>query len=491
MLAEKYRKLSDLLSERTVDLAEVERITQSLGERINEVFVEDPFDDENDTLLSKLYRESNLYQRGELTVELTKLFLKHGYDVQANNGYNGAICLDALCWSSYDKYVLHAAELLLDAGANTHIKIDDDFEDGILNSISWKLGYWHTGEFKSANMFEAYYRMIKAEQAGEDYHGIRDASDCLMMTVTKAECIGGFSAFGNRIVFDDAIVLWFDTVPLVLDKCVELIADPNRVGKAEKRIDVSNLVVNVIGRKFVNYNFTDAGCVSLYFDNGSKLVLSYDRTEASLEATGGNMKYLFSINCDGIFWVEKENEVYSIWRMPKGPHRFYDNRGNLLPDYKRPPLEDEGDGWDELTDEETGEELVFNKYGVACGEDCFIDKDWDEIPDTEHNLVDSCDETDRYFVISTISEEQSRAIDNCGTAEGITLDYYDTKTRCYAAKGIPELTLDTLGFDGEPEVIQAALTLLPKYDRVSLRKLGTVLAWRGEVVSVYYFCGDE
>ena len=162
MLAEKYRKLSDLLSERTVDLAEVERITQSLGERINEVFVEDPFDDENDTLLSKLYRESNLYQRGELTVELTKLFLKHGYDVQANNGYNGAICLDALCWSSYDKYVLHAAELLLDAGANTHIKIDDDFEDGILNSISWKLGYWHTGEFKSANMFEAYYRMITA-----------------------------------------------------------------------------------------------------------------------------------------------------------------------------------------------------------------------------------------------------------------------------------------------------------------------------------------
>ena len=262
-----YEQLSKLLSKRSVNWIEIEEIIKSLGNHIN-----DKYDD--GTILSELYFDSHSYERGEILVKLTQLFLQYGYDVHANDDFNGAICLHNLCWSSYDKYVLHAAELLLNVGANTHIKIDDDDEDGILNSISWKLGYWNTGEYESANMFEAYYQMVQAEQAGEDYHGIRDASDCLNMTATKVECFNIPDIANNRITFNDAIVIWFNKIPLVIDKRVELVVNPNRVNKELQRVDLTTEFSKIIGHKFIKYKYSDAGCVSLFFSNDIKLVLS-------------------------------------------------------------------------------------------------------------------------------------------------------------------------------------------------------------------------
>ena len=283
-MTEKYEQLSKLLSKKVINWVEAEAILESFGNHINDKYNDSPYDD--GTILSELYMDSHSYERGEILVELTRLFLKYGYDVHANNDFNGAICLHNLCWASYDKYVLHAAELLLNAGANTHIKIDDDDEDGILNSISWKLGYWNTGEYDSANMFEAYYQMIQAEQAGEDYRGIRDASDCLDMTVTKVECFNIPDILNNRITFNNAIVIWFGTIPLVVDKRVELVVNQNRVSKESQRVDLTAEFSKIIGQKFIKYNYSDAGCVSLFFDNDIKLVLSNNWTGGKKDILG-------------------------------------------------------------------------------------------------------------------------------------------------------------------------------------------------------------
>ena len=280
-MTEKYERLSKLLSEKVVNWVEVEAIIESLGNHINDK----NNDGSDDTILSGLYLESDSYKRGEILVELTRLFLKYGYDVHANDDFNGAICLHNLCWASYDKYVLHTAELLLNAGANTHIKIEDD-DDGILNSISWKFGYWNNGEYDSANMFEAYYQMIQTEQSGEEYRGIRDVSDCLDMTVTKVECFNAPDITNNRITFNNAIVIWFGSMPLVVDKRVELIVNPNRVNKKLNCVDLSAEFSKIIGQKFIKYNFSDAECVSLLFDNDIELVLSNNRTGGENDILG-------------------------------------------------------------------------------------------------------------------------------------------------------------------------------------------------------------
>ena len=154
-MSEKYKLIYDLLSKKIIDWHAVELAVKSLGNSINDKY-------EEGTILSALYMDANTYENGEILTRLTKLFLDNGYDVTANDEMNGAECLRNLCWSSYDKYVLHTAEMLLDAGANTRMNTDEDDEDGVMDSISWKFGYWNTGDYESANMFVAYYLIDKA-----------------------------------------------------------------------------------------------------------------------------------------------------------------------------------------------------------------------------------------------------------------------------------------------------------------------------------------
>ena len=201
------------------------------------------------------------------------------------------------------------------------------------------------------------------------------------------------------------------------------------------------------------------------------------------------MRLLFSIECGNIFFVEKENEVYSFWDDEAKLWRFLDNQGNPLPDYERPRI---NEGYDYSQDADSDKfPLIFNKYGVACGDHCLVDIDGNEIPDTNLNLEDSCGEHDRYFTFGTTTKEQDESISRCGTADGITVDIYDTKNRQYVAKGIPECHLDVSYYDGEPEVILAAIDLLPEYEEAEVCKIGTVIGKKDGWVTVYNFYGNE
>lgn len=198
------------------------------------------------------------------------------------------------------------------------------------------------------------------------------------------------------------------------------------------------------------------------------------------------MKKLFTIECDGLFGVEVENEVYSIYNHKTKSHRFFDASGNNLPGYQRLPLNDDSSD-DDCVEEET--DLIFNQYGIACGDRCLIDRDGNELPDTKLNLEDDCGRYDRYFAFSLISEEQSKLIDACGTAKGITLDIYDTKERKYVLRGVPELKLDVSFFDGEPAVILAAFELISQYESVRIERNGTILGKKNGTVTVYNYYG--
>lgn len=180
--------------------------------------------------------------------------------------------------------------------------------------------------------------------------------------------------------------------------------------------------------------------------------------------------------------VEVEGCVYSVYNHKTHKLSFYDNAGDPLPNYERPHLEasDISDETDEREDE-----LRYNKYGVACADGYLVDADGNEIPDTKLNCEDSCDATDRYFTFALLTEEQSESISQCGTADNITLDYYDTKTRQYVLRGIPECKLYVFCFHGEPEVILAAAQLIDQYDSVDVRERGTIVAHKDGCVTVY------
>ena len=122
---------------------------------------------------------------------------------------------------------------------------------------------------------------------------------------------------------------------------------------------------------------------------------------------------------------------------------------------------------------------------MVCADGCLVDAEGNPIPDTELNCEDECSGWNRYFVFTMLTEEQCKSIDKCGTADDITLNYYDTKTRVYALRNIPECRLSTNCFDGEPEVVQEAATLLKEYDSVAIHKKGTIVGNKGKEITVY------
>ena len=132
----------------------------------------------------------------------------------------------------------------------------------------------------------------------------------------------------------------------------------------------------------------------------------------------------------------------------------------------------------------------FNPYGVAVGDHSLIDREGREIPDTALNLIDSCLDTERYFCFGLISEEQMASVHYCGTAEDIRINVYDTKLRQYVCKAIPECRLYIYSNKCETEVIRAAAAMLAEYDEVAVEGVGTIIAKKDGISTVfdYYQC---
>lgn len=164
-----YDKLVSEISQSCIDWDRVELLIKELGTKINERY------DDGDSLLSFLYP---YVRSGKAALELTERFLSNGYDVSANAGFNGSACLHRLCRSFYDHYILPVAQRLLEAGADSSLNIyGDKEEEGVLDSIGSKSGYWVFGYFDSANIFEAYYKMVQRKEEGKPYKGIRAFRD--------------------------------------------------------------------------------------------------------------------------------------------------------------------------------------------------------------------------------------------------------------------------------------------------------------------------
>ena len=127
----------------------------------------------------------------------------------------------------------------------------------------------------------------------------------------------------------------------------------------------------------------------------------------------------------------------------------------------------------------------FNHYGVAVGDNSLIDRNGNAIPDTALDLLEDCHEQNRYYIFVLLTKEQSESISQCGRAENIRLDIYDTKLRKYVVRNIPESDFSIGNFEGEGEVILAALAMVPNYDRISVEGIGTIFAEKANVITVY------
>ncbi|WNX84345.1 hypothetical protein RWV98_17490 [Agathobaculum sp. NTUH-O15-33] len=289
----RVERLCQELSGECVDWTAIQQIIHELRPVINEPYVDG-------SILSELFLDVGIDRGGERLVTLTRLFLENGYSVYKNDGMNGGQCLHNLCWVSYDTYMLEVAKMLLDAGADPYFN-DSEFEEeeeegpGVLCSLYYKLpGAWLQCDYEKANIFETYRAIIESAQAGEDYTCIRPFCVCVGQRLTKAEYI--VSEYTPEYVneepqnsFKNSMVLWFESLPLVVDRDIEFAVNPLIIPKdGHKRLDVSDRFGSVLGSKLCDFTFMDTYTVKLKFDNGYSVTFTnnYGKYKGS-EIRGG------------------------------------------------------------------------------------------------------------------------------------------------------------------------------------------------------------
>lgn len=110
---------------------------------------------------------------GESMIKIIQFFLDHGFDLNKNDGRQGAQCLYALKFSSFDRYMIDATKLLLDAGAQ-NIPVFDDSKETPKDLIGLEGSFQDTCEENHylGNIYEAMYQVYVALEAGRPYSGI-------------------------------------------------------------------------------------------------------------------------------------------------------------------------------------------------------------------------------------------------------------------------------------------------------------------------------
>lgn len=243
-------------------------------------------DEDYDSLLANLFEELGFYyddedKCGSVLFDITKSFLNHGFDAKKY----GFECLHALCWASTGAYTLEIAELLFDNGAGLYYQDEDSLDateesedEGVLGSIGWALGRWHTGAWENANLMTAYYIMAKYAKEGKDYHGIRAAETCIGLTVDKVEKVTVnpdnrvFNECKNKD-YKDGLILWCDGHPLVLREYVELFVNPRILDDCVSLYDVSDQYKDIIGARISRIEFLGNAFALISFDDKDEKIL--------------------------------------------------------------------------------------------------------------------------------------------------------------------------------------------------------------------------
>lgn len=255
---------------------------------MNPCMVCDEYDDCEDRSCEKRKQE---YDSAYLPA-VVRFFLENGYDVTKDGGRFGASGLQALCWSSMDKNILEAAKVLLDAGADPMVGVED--EEDVFSLIDWVMaGCIPVDEDLGLEcLYAAYYAMVEAKIKEMDHHQIQwwDAAvgktiDRVLSCASSAEkavfsVSTGTHQYENS--FEDDIVLDCNGVMLAITQSCHAYVNPCKI--PENPIDISDKMGNVIGKEIVDVQFFVSSVVKnrrirhgsalqIILNDGSKLVV--------------------------------------------------------------------------------------------------------------------------------------------------------------------------------------------------------------------------
>lgn len=197
-------------------------------------------------------------------LEIIQFFLDNGYDVTQNDGHHGSEALRALCWSTYDKAILEAAKLLLDAGADP-LCLDADGGD-VFESINWILSGCIpvNDDLELECLFTALYDLIEAKTKDRPYSGIlwcdavygkrieRIYSCAPSLDTAAFDFSTGNQKYCN--CFSSDIIMECEGIPLVVTHHCHAYINPERIPK--KTVDLTPKLGSLVGKVIQEIRFS-------------------------------------------------------------------------------------------------------------------------------------------------------------------------------------------------------------------------------------------
>ncbi len=233
-----------------------------------------------------------LYVPGERLVPIIRFCIEHGFDVGKMGGRFGAECLENVCYSSYDRYIVDAGRELIRAGA---VDMEVEESKNVLETAIEKKCYEETffPDCAVINYFEAYIRMLEALHEGDteaDFGTFHDAEGKTIMHVYAAKKNEGSTFVDkerHKNTFRDTLYFEYREGFLAVDKYLGIWTSGRLpTGKIE---DVSKHFKMVLGRTINSITFEEHGKPCQYelrinMDSGRSISFETNYSETNEES---------------------------------------------------------------------------------------------------------------------------------------------------------------------------------------------------------------
>jgi hypothetical protein len=202
--------------------------------------------------LDSTYTEDDNLRIGANVCDIIRFFLAHGFDVTKDEGCYGAQCLWALAFSTYDRYMIEATKILLDAGArNRTISLSSsDMDETPWSAICDEGSSQEVCEGNNgiANLYEAVNQIYQAVEDGRPYNGIDSYEIAMGKRISKVMAEGN-----GRDGMMRTLYFIYEGGALIVSRYGELWTD--RILPEGELTDVSSEFENIIGRKIRNFAY--------------------------------------------------------------------------------------------------------------------------------------------------------------------------------------------------------------------------------------------
>lgn len=200
---------------------------------------------------------------GRYLPSIIQFFLNHGFDVSREKHRFGADCLRNLTWSSYDRYILDGAKLLLDAGAS--YEYADEEGESVFEWVATKvsLSCFTDGDDEPTQLFCTMWDILDAHRKGQDYHLIDSCLTCEGLRIDSVLIKSASDPArlpivqsGNVSVIAENTYLLCEGTALRINTHAEVAVD-YRDTDSPSLVDISDFFAPVIGQKIVRIRFPD------------------------------------------------------------------------------------------------------------------------------------------------------------------------------------------------------------------------------------------